>query len=148
MLAEGSCNELQTSGLDFAKFLGSSSPGTIETETANDDPALLPVGEVKTEEPTTNGDDNTLKKPRKPLSGSISSDVIASSSSVEDETDDGKKTEPVVAAETCSTGNVALNVYVSYIFSGGRYFKVLALLLVCVLTQLLASGADIWIRVW
>ncbi|XP_022166683.1 probable multidrug resistance-associated protein lethal(2)03659 [Myzus persicae] len=57
-------------------------------------------------------------------------------------------TEPVKILETHSTGNVALGVYFAYIFVGGHYCKVLGLFLVCILTQILSSGADYWITYW
>lgn len=148
MLANGSYEELQTSGLDFTKFLGSSAAPAEPDGAASPSPADNP----KTEAPrssttsTSTGTDDTgyvHGEPRKRLAGSVTS--VAPSAVADGETE---KTEPGVTAETCSTGHVALNVYASYIFSGGRYFKVLALLSVCVVTQMLASGADIWIRVW
>ncbi|VVC32175.1 Hypothetical protein CINCED_3A023482 [Cinara cedri] len=150
ILAEGSYDELQTSGLFFTEFLGSPSAGAAEAETADADALLFsPVDGLKIEEPMMNGDDNSLEKTHKRLAVPISSDVTSTVSPiVNSETDDVEKPGPTVKDEACSTGTVALNVYVSYIFSGGYYSKVLALLLVCVLTQVFASGADIWIRVW
>ncbi|CAH1738394.1 unnamed protein product, partial [Aphis gossypii] len=56
--------------------------------------------------------------------------------------------EPVEIVETHSTENVALGVFFKYIFSGGNSFKVLALILFCILTQVLSSGADYWITDW
>jgi len=58
------------------------------------------------------------------------------------------ETKPVELAETRSSGNVKLNVYLSYIFAGGHYCKALSLLIVCVLTQVLTSGGDYWITYW
>lgn len=56
--------------------------------------------------------------------------------------------EPVNIEETHSTENVALGVFFKYIFSGGNYFKVLALISSCIITQVLSSGTDYWITDW
>lgn len=57
-------------------------------------------------------------------------------------------TELDEADETHSTGSIAFNIYQSYFAAGGHCYKQLSLLVVCILTQVFASGGDYWINVW
>jgi len=54
--------------------------------------------------------------------------------------------KPVKIVETHSIEYVALGL--SIFFSGENYFKVLALISLCILTQVLSSGTDYWITDW
>lgn len=125
MLAEGSYQELQTSGLDFTNLLGSST----NTPDLSD--------ECKTEK-TNRLSESTVSS----LGGSDK--VVEPCAEVTNET----KSEPVETAETRSSGNVSFNVYSSYILAGGNYCKILSLLLVCILTQVFESGGNYWISYW
>lgn len=55
---------------------------------------------------------------------------------------------PVEVAESRSFGNISYTVYLSYISAGGNCCKIIFLILICILTQLLASGGDLWITYW
>ncbi|KAG8259193.1 hypothetical protein J6590_014664 [Homalodisca vitripennis] len=56
--------------------------------------------------------------------------------------------EPPEVAEMRSTGTVSGKVYKSYLTAGGNCCALMFLLVLCVLTQLLASGGDYWITYW
>ncbi|XP_022166672.1 probable multidrug resistance-associated protein lethal(2)03659 [Myzus persicae] len=128
---EGSYQELQSSGLDFTKLLGSS----LETVVLTDNEC---TNEKSTIESSEIHSSNTAQK----LS------VSNGSSSVKNTEMNNVHPEPVNMAETRSSGNVGFNIYKSYIFAGGRFCKVLSLLSVCIFTQILASGSDYWITYW
>jgi len=94
-----------------------------------------------------NNTDNVVKyyihdRPHKPILNPVTS------SDNEIKTLDVNHPEPVEIVETHSTGNVAFSVYFTYIFAGGHFCKVLGLFLICILTQVLSSGADYWITYW
>jgi len=128
---EGSYQELQSSGLDFTKLLGSS----METVVLTDNEC--------TNEKSINGSFETH-----PAHTAQNLSVSNVASSVEEIEINDAHAEPVSTAETRSSGNVGFYIYSSYIFAGGRYCKVLSLLLVCIFTQVLASGSDYWITYW
>ncbi|XP_022166670.1 probable multidrug resistance-associated protein lethal(2)03659 isoform X2 [Myzus persicae] len=128
---EGSYKELQSSGLDFTKLLGSS------TETA-----VLTNNECKNEKSNTESSEIHSTYTAQKLS------VPNVASSVEDTEINDVHPEPVNMDETRSSGNVGFNIYSSYFFAGGHFCKVLSLLSVCIFTQVLASGSDYWITYW
>lgn len=55
---------------------------------------------------------------------------------------------PVEILETRSTGNVSLSVYMSYIFAGGTWNKLLFFIFICIINQILASSGDLWLTYW
>lgn len=128
MLKEGSYQELQTSDFDFTKLLGS----PMKTEVAPD----------SKHEIEKSGFNNFEKCSGRTTIREISN-LGAAPFNIEE-----TKTEPVELAETRSTGNVKFNVYLSYVFAGGHYCKIFSLLLMCIVTQILASGGDYWINYW
>jgi len=128
---EGTYQELQNSGLDFTKLLGS------PTETA-----------ISTEKECNNTKSSVE-------SSESHSAHIAQKSSVSIVTSYVKETEinevqarPFDMAETRSSGNIGFSIYSSYVFAGGHFCKVLCLLSACIFTQILASGSDFWITYW
>lgn len=124
-MVEGSYQELQSSGLDFTKLLGS------PTETA-----VFPTGnECENEKSIVE-----IHSAPKSSATNVASSAVGNTDNVPD--------EPINVTETCSSGSAAFDIYSSYIFAGGSYCKVLSLLSVCVLTQILASGSDYWITYW
>lgn len=128
---EGSYQELQRSGLDFTKLLGSSTETAVLTENAcNIEKSNIESSELHSA--------NTAQK---------SSVSIVASSVKETEIND-VDAGPVNMAETRSSGNVGFSIYSSYIFAGGHFCKVLSLLSVCIFTQVIASGSDYWITYW
>lgn len=128
MLTEGSYQELQASGLDFTKLLGS----THETEIVSENESL-------------NAGSNNLD-PQTILTRQVS--VQSISSSIEDGKLNETQAEPIEVAETRSSGNISLSVYSSYFSAGGHAYKISFLLFMCVFTQVLASGGDYWITYW
>ncbi|XP_008186888.2 probable multidrug resistance-associated protein lethal(2)03659 [Acyrthosiphon pisum] len=128
---EGSYQELQSSGLDFTKLLGSSMETVVLTE-----------NECKNEKSTIESSEVHSGHTAQKLS------VSNVESPVEETETNDVHAEPVNMAETRSSGDVGFSIYSSYIFAGGRYCKVLSLLSVCIFTQVLASGSDYWITYW
>jgi len=130
---EGSYQELQSSGLDFTKLLGSSMETVVLTDNNN---------ECKNEKSIIESSKIHSAHTAQKLS------VSNVTSPVEETEINDVHAEPVNMAETRSSGNVGFYIYSSYIFAGGRYCKVLSLLSVCIFTQVLASGSDYWITYW
>jgi len=130
-LAEGSYNELQESGSYFTKNLEFSSETSILNNAIEINSTDIVV--------KYSMDEGFQKQNLNPATLSIK----------EIKTINKKHTsEPIKTEETHSTENVALSVFFKYIFSGGNYFKVLALISLCILTQVLSSGTDYWITDW
>lgn len=129
-MAEGSYTDLQASGLDFTKLLGSSVEATV-----------LSDNESNSKYSST----HTLD-PQAILSRQVSIQSVASS--IEENKHSGIQVEPIEVAETRSSGNISLTVYSSYFSAGGNVCKISFLLFMCVFTQMLASGGDYWITYW
>lgn len=124
ILSEGSYHELQVSDLDFAKLLGS----TIET---------------------TKNQSNTSTvhfKSNMILTRQMSTQ--SATSSVEETKFNEFEEELVELAETRTSGSVSSNVYFNYLSAGGSCFKISFFFFVCIFTQILASGADLWVTYW
>lgn len=130
-MAEGTYKELQDSGLDFTKLLGSS----VEATTITSD------NESNSKYASTNNLD-----PHTILSRQISIQSVASS--IDDTKLGGSQDKPIEVEETRSSGDISLTVYSSYFSAGGNMYKISFLLFMCVFTQTLASGGDYWITFW
>ncbi|CAH1738396.1 unnamed protein product, partial [Aphis gossypii] len=128
ILAEGSYKQLRESGSYFTKNIEYSSETSILSNVIDKTSADIVV------KYSTN--EGSQKQNLNPVTSSIK----------EIKTINKEHTsQPVELVETHSTKNNALGVFFKYIFSGENYFKVLALILFCILTQVLSSGADYWI---
>lgn len=129
---EGTYQELQNSGLDFTKLLGSPTETAISTEKeCNNTKSSIESSELHSA--------HTAQK---------SSVSIVALSVKETETNDDVLAEQFDMAETRSSGNIGFSIYSSYVFAGGHFCKVLCLLSACIFTQILASGSDYWITYW
>ncbi|KAL4089621.1 hypothetical protein QTP88_024632 [Uroleucon formosanum] len=128
ILAEGSYQELQSSGLDFTKLLRSTEETTPDTEIDNKN-----VTDKNFEQPSNLSRQGSIK---------------SVASSVDENKLNGAKKEPTVVAEIRSSGNVSSSVYLSYVSAGGNTFKILFLLFICIFTQMLGTGGDYWISYW
>lgn len=132
VIAEGSYQQLQTSGLNITKFLGPSSKN------------LKSIDHGHGNDCANDGAPGLVQR-----SVSCAKKQIACVESSAKETNNNRPgAQPVQEAETHSYRNVGVNVYLSYIFAGGHHYKILGLIFVCVLTQVLASGGDYWISYW
>lgn len=58
------------------------------------------------------------------------------------------KLKPIEVVESRTSGNISHTVYTSYFFAGGRKFKIIFFILVCIFTQVLACLGDSWISYW
>lgn len=56
--------------------------------------------------------------------------------------------EPTGMIEPRTYGNVSHAVYLLYFLAGGKKFKILFFIFICILTQLLSSVGDLWITYW
>lgn len=127
-MGEGSYQELQTSGFDFAKLIGSSEDITIVSD----------ISDCKKH--SENFDTSSILSPQS-SEESISLFV--------DETKlNGILTKPKEETECHSYGCVKKSDYISYFFAGGSTCKVLFCLLLYILTQVLITGGDYWISFW
>ncbi|XP_027849264.2 probable multidrug resistance-associated protein lethal(2)03659 isoform X1 [Aphis gossypii] len=128
---EGTYQELQNSGLDFTKLLGSSTETAISTEKEYND----------TKSSIESSESHSAHIAQK-------SSVSIVTSSVKETEINGVQAGPFDMAETRSSGNIGFSIYSSYVFAGGHFCKVLCLLSACIFTQILASGSDCWITYW
>jgi len=128
VLTEGSYQELQKSDLDFTKMLGSPA---VETTTASYNENI--------------SKNTTLNNHRIAYSRQTSMQSIASS--IED-IQFSLKEEPAETSETRTSGNVSKNVYSSYFLASGSVCKILFFFIICIFTQVLASGGDFWMTYW
>lgn len=76
--------------------------------------------------------------------GSIQSDL----SSIHETEFSGAQGDPIEVAEIRSSGNVSSSVYFSFISAGGKVYKILFLILICVFAQILCTCEDFWISYW
>lgn len=122
---EGTYNEIQASNLDFAKLLLSS----VELSNEADN------------EPNKNNADSKLIFDRQ-----TSVKSVVSSNGKSKTGDDLQK--PVEVVEKRSSGNISFSVYLTYLFSGGREYKILFFIFICILTQVCISSGDVWVTHW
>ncbi|XP_016663046.1 probable multidrug resistance-associated protein lethal(2)03659 isoform X1 [Acyrthosiphon pisum] len=135
-IAEDSYKNLQESGLNFTKMLGS------------------PI------EPVVTSDNEVITKSNRPKFRSQNSiytrqvSVLSVTSTVEESNYNNVQVEvveivePIEVAETRSFGNSGFSNYLSYFSAGGHKCKIFLFLLICILTQILSSSGDIWITYW
>ncbi|XP_060872271.1 probable multidrug resistance-associated protein lethal(2)03659 isoform X2 [Metopolophium dirhodum] len=128
ILAEGSYQELQSSGLDFTKLFKLSEETTTDTEIESNN-----VTNKSLEQPSGLSRQESFKS----ISLSIDENKL-------NET----QVAPIEVAEIRSTGIVSHSIYSSYISAGGNTFKILFLLFICIFTQMLGTGGDYWISYW
>jgi len=129
VLIEGSYQELQKSDLDFTKILRS------------------PVVEITAPSYNENISKNTSPKNQK-IAYSRQTSIQSVASSIEEVQFSEYQEQPAETAETRTTGSVLKNVYSSYFLAGGSVFKILFFFIICILTQVLASGGDFWMTYW
>ncbi|KAL6254639.1 hypothetical protein P5V15_013946 [Pogonomyrmex californicus] len=117
--AEGTYDELGSMGVDFGRLL----------------------------ENQPKADEKSSRPPSAPASRSNSrTGSITSLSSFM--TTDASKQEPDEVAEMRSTGNVSGKVYSGYFRAGGNWCIIFIVAVLCILTQLAASGGDFFIARW
>ncbi|XP_025202264.1 probable multidrug resistance-associated protein lethal(2)03659 isoform X2 [Melanaphis sacchari] len=56
--------------------------------------------------------------------------------------------EPTRVIESRSSGNISYVVYFSYFLAGGKKYKILFFIFICIITQVLTSAGDFWITYW
>ncbi|XP_050461235.1 ATP-binding cassette subfamily C member 4 isoform X1 [Cataglyphis hispanica] len=117
--AEGTYDELGSMGVDFGRLL--------ENQTQTDEKSSRPPSA-----PPSRSNSRT---------GSITS--LSSFMTI-----DTTKQEPDEVAEMRSTGNVAGKVYRDYFRAGGNWCVIFMVTMLCVLSQLAASGGDFFIAQW
>lgn len=120
ILADGSYQYVQASGIDFAKLLNS--PEVVESNIDETNESL------KTSELAL-------------LKCSISS---SNGENISNELQSNNNDEQ----ETRSSGNISKNVYISYLFSSGSYYKVIFLITVFFIMQFLITYTSLWIGYW
>lgn len=126
VLAAGTYKELQASNLDFTKLL-KYSVGK----------AIIPDNTLN----IRNENDNDMD-PNSIFDRRVSA---ISFESVGDNKVSADEMEPV---ETRSFGKMSHSVYTSYLLAGGKFWKILFFIFICVLSQIVASIGDLWITYW
>jgi len=56
--------------------------------------------------------------------------------------------EQVENVEMRSSGNISWDTYLAYFIDGRKKSKLVYLILTCILSQVVASGGDLWITYW
>lgn len=117
--AEGTYDELGSMGVDFGRLL---------------------ENQAKT-------DEKSSRPPSAPVSRSNSrtASITSLSSFMTNET---SKQEPDEVAEMRTVGNVSGAVYTGYFSAGGNWCVIFMVAMLCILTQLAASGGDFFIARW
>lgn len=117
--AEGTYDELGSMGVDFGRLL----------------------------ENQAKMDEKSSQPPSAPVSRSNSrtASITSLSSFLTNET---SKEEPDEVAEMRTVGNVSGKVYTGYLRAGGNWCVIFIVTMLCVLTQLAASGGDFFISRW
>jgi len=69
-------------------------------------------------------------------------------SSIEDFQFNEFQEQPAEVSESRTSGSVSKNVYSSYFLAGGNGCKIFFFFIICILTQVLASGGDFWMTYW
>lgn len=123
---EGTYNEIQASNLDFAKLLLSS----VELSNEADNEA-----------------NNKNKADTKFMLDRQTSTISAVSANGKSKTNDDQH-KPVDVFEKRSSGNISFSVYLTYLFAGGREYKILFFIFICILTQVCISSGDVWVTHW
>jgi len=128
ILIEGSYQDLQKSNLDFTKMLGS--PALVSTASFNENISK-----------NTSANNHEIAYSRQTSIQSITS-------SIEDVQFSESQEKPAEESETRTSGSVSKNVYSSYFLAGGSSCKIFFFFIICILTQVLASGGDFWMTYW
>ncbi|XP_071557607.1 probable multidrug resistance-associated protein lethal(2)03659 [Temnothorax nylanderi] len=117
--AEGTYDELGSMGVDFGRLL---------------------ENQAKT-------DEKSSRPPSAPVSRSNSrtASITSLSSFMTNET---SKQEPEEVAEMRTVGNVSGEVYTGYFRAGGNWCIIFMVVMLCIMTQLAASGGDFFIARW
>lgn len=123
-MAKGSFQELQTSGFDFAKLLGSFNEATNESG--------IDVINTNVENVETSSFKNSLMS-------------LNSIDKLEFSETQG---QPFQETESRSYGRVSKSVYTSYISATENTFQVIFLVFMYIFTQILITGGDYWISFW
>jgi len=130
-LAKGTYKELQETNLDFITFLRSS----VEKK-------YFSIDRLDCKHENTNdGNHNSIAHRR------MSVKSIQSASFGESK-DNGVSAGPTEITETRCSGNVSSTVYSLYITAGGGLCKTIFFIFICISTQALMSGGDLWITFW
>lgn len=144
--AEGRYQELQASGIDFARFLGTpeeTAAAAAEAEVVADENATAgeTYGKGPDQTPAATaaaGRSESSNGPRDSCGGN----------GVPEKRSAAAPAEPDRMAETRSSGDVSKNVYASYFSAVGSACNVFCFFFMYVLTQVLTTGGDYWISYW
>lgn len=134
ILAKGSYQELQVSGIDFTKL----QIGLLE-----DEQKRTFESDIESNLTNTNSLNSCLS-------------ICGSNESVLSCVNESKKNSSVKCIgiqqneepETRSSGNVSKSIYVSYFSASGNIYEVFLLFIMCLITQILISGGEYWITYW
>lgn len=126
-MAEGSYQEVQTSGYDIVKFIEHLEETTIESE-------------IEVFDQNNETLDRNQNSPLKGSNGNNSSSFIERKSSE-------AKERPVVVAESRSSGQVSNNILL-YFSAVGSTCKVIMFFSTFIITQVFITGVELWISFW
>lgn len=121
ILADGSYQELQASGFNFVKLIGSSE------DTINEPHSMA-----------TESNPNTFP---------LLSTQDSNKNSIHEKSH-GDLTNPNEEPEICASGRVPQNVYKSYFSAGENTFKIFLCFFLYFLTQVVTTGGDYWLSYW
>ncbi|KAG5332701.1 L259 protein, partial [Acromyrmex heyeri] len=121
--------------------------GTIQAEGTYDELGSMGVDFGRLLENQTKTDEKSSHPPSAPVSRSNSRNASISSLS-SFMTNDTSKQEPEEVAEMRTVGTVSGEVYTSYLRAGGNWCVISIVTMLCILTQLAASGGDFFLAQW
>ncbi|KAG5343188.1 L259 protein, partial [Acromyrmex charruanus] len=121
--------------------------GTIQAEGTYDELGSMGVDFGRLLENQTKTDEKSSHSPSAPVSRSNSRNASISSLS-SFMTNDTSKQEPEEVAEMRTVGTVSGEIYTSYLRAGGNWCVIFIVTMLCILTQLAASGGDFFLAQW
>lgn len=127
-MAQGSYQEIQTSGYDIANLIGELEKTTIDsdTEVFNQNNKMFDT------------------KQNSSLNGSNDKN----SSSLTERKLNDFKASPVAVAESRSFGRVSKNVFMSYFSAVGSTYYIVMFFSTFIITQVLITVVELWISIW
>lgn len=74
--------------------------------------------------------------------------IKSTTSSIDKKDFNEDQAEPIEIKETHFSKNTFRKVFFSYLRANGNIFKILLVLLMAIMTQMIATGGDFWLKYW
>lgn len=138
ILAEGSYQELQVSGVDFTK---------LQIELSDDEQIRTVESDIESNKIINTNSSNanpclSIRGSKESILSCVDESKIINGSL--NSVDEKPNEEP----ETRSSGNMSKSIYVSYFSASGNMYQVFISFVMYLITQILISGGEYWITYW